>query len=208
MTTGEAPPLAPGLRERKKQQTRDRLISEALRLCDEQGFDQTTVEEIAEAANVSPRTFNRYFSTKEDVVLAPSEDMINVVTEALRAQPDTGDELDALINAHRVVFTGAADRGLDMTAMQTMNRIMQTSPTVNARGRDVGEQKMAAIAEVIAERLGTTPDDIRVRVVVSTWSSLMHLALERWECGDAFSNASAMESIEETFAAFRTMNGR
>ncbi|MFE3702101.1 TetR/AcrR family transcriptional regulator, partial [Nocardia tengchongensis] len=84
----------PGLRERKKQQTRTRIIDVALRLCDDQGFDATTVEQIADAADVSPRTVNRYFDSKEAIVIAPIEGWGQALADQLRAQPITGDEIE------------------------------------------------------------------------------------------------------------------
>src|ERR1700744_6700684 len=75
----------PGLRERKKARTRASLREHALRLFREQGYQATTVEQIAAAAEVSPSTFFRYFPTKEDVVL--NDDMDTRVLEALARQP-------------------------------------------------------------------------------------------------------------------------
>src|ERR1700744_6680240 len=82
---GRASDQPPGLRERKKARTRATIRSEALRLFREQGYHETTVEQIAAAAEVSPSTFFRYFPTKEDVVL--QDDMDTRMMEAMARQP-------------------------------------------------------------------------------------------------------------------------
>ncbi|MGH3378360.1 MAG: TetR family transcriptional regulator, partial [Actinoallomurus sp.] len=74
-----------GLRERKKLKTRRSIQQHALRLIHEQGYEATTVEQIAEAAEVSPSTFFRYFPTKEDTILTDEYDPL--IMESLRAQP-------------------------------------------------------------------------------------------------------------------------
>jgi AcrR family transcriptional regulator len=93
-------PTGHGLRERKKLRTRTTLIEAAAELCVEQGFDKTTVEQIAAAADVSPRTFSRYFPTKESVVTAMTGDMDAYLATALTDQPTDIDEYEALLRAH------------------------------------------------------------------------------------------------------------
>ena len=76
----------PGRRERKKQRTREALVEAAFVLFQEKGFEATTVEEIADAVDVSSRTFFRYFASKEDVVLTFQEEQFAAVLEALASQ--------------------------------------------------------------------------------------------------------------------------
>jgi AcrR family transcriptional regulator len=98
MTT--SPPT--GLRERKKAKTRAAIRDHAMRLFDEQGYAATTVEQIAEAADVSPSTFFRYFPTKEDTVLADDYDPL-IVAE-LRAQPPEMNPIEAIRRSIHAVF--------------------------------------------------------------------------------------------------------
>ena len=81
---------SPGLRERKKQKTRWSIQEHALRLFEKQGYEQTTVDQIAAAAEISPSTFFRYFKTKEDVVL---EDEYDPMLLALLAQEPSDEPL-------------------------------------------------------------------------------------------------------------------
>jgi AcrR family transcriptional regulator len=196
-----------GLRERKKVQTRDRLIAAALKLCDQQGFEATTVDQISDAADISPRTFNRYFATKEDVVLAPVEDMIVAMTDSLDAQPRTGNEIEALINAQVQILGGQCPVGaVDLSRFETMNRIIQNAPSVNARSMELGDRKLRSITDKIAERMEVPADDARVRVIVSVYMSLMHISLDTWRCGQAGSmtdSTVAADTLRATYQTFR-----
>jgi AcrR family transcriptional regulator len=197
-----------GLRERKKLQTRTALIDAALELCDRQGFDATTVEQIAAAVDISPRTFNRYFATKEDVVLGPIEDMVRSVVAALDEQPRTGNELEALCRAHIHVFEDAQSQEPPsplFDEFMVMNRIIAAAPSVRARSVEMGEWKLASMRAKVAERMELPETDLRVRVVMSTWSALMQVAMDQWqgtvddERPPMACCASAIQATFETF---------
>ncbi|WP_431955886.1 TetR/AcrR family transcriptional regulator [Nocardia lijiangensis] len=176
--TASTAPL--GLRERKKQQTRTRIANIGLELCDAQGFDATTVEQIANAADVSPRTVNRYFETKEDIVLAPIVDFGQMVAERLREEPLGGNELRALCNAYLLVIDDAATENSQVSfrRFQQMQRIARGCPSVNSRALEFADNKSDAITAVLAERLGTTQEAMSIRLIVSTWQMLCHLAMD------------------------------
>ncbi|MFT9258498.1 MAG: helix-turn-helix domain-containing protein [Acetobacter sp.] len=89
----------PGLRERKQARAHDTLIAEAMRLFSAQGYDQTTVDEIAEAADMSRRTLFRLFQTKGDIVLAWTRGMTQTLTEALATCPKDMHPADAMMHA-------------------------------------------------------------------------------------------------------------
>src|ERR1700730_15744148 len=95
-----------GLRERKKAKTRASIQEHALRLFHERGYEQTTVEQIADAAEVSPSTFFRYFPTKEDVVMYDALDPL--LLEAFEAQPADLSPVGALRATMREVFGGTS----------------------------------------------------------------------------------------------------
>src|ERR1700730_3757057 len=87
---------SPGLRERKKQKTRDAIIKVALELFAERGYEQTTIAEIAEAAEVSPRTIFAYFPSKEDILFWHLPEKQERLAQALRERPDGATTLDVL----------------------------------------------------------------------------------------------------------------
>ena len=149
-----------GLRERKKERTRRTIRSEAMRLFREQGYAETTVEQIAEAADVSPSTFFRYFPTKEDLVLV--DDLDPVLIAALEAAPIEKDPIGALREALGAVLAGLTDE--DRARELQRHQLMQSVPELRATMMDEFRRNIDMVAEIVARRLGRPDDDFEVRV--------------------------------------------
>src|SRR5580700_7731070 len=131
-----------GLRERKKARTRASIREHALRLFREQGYHATTVEKIAEAAEISPSTFFRYFPTKEDLVL--QDDMDTRLIEALEQQPPELGAVAAVRAATKQVF--ASYTAADVDVLTETTRLTMTVPEVRARAMDEFARSIAVVA--------------------------------------------------------------
>jgi AcrR family transcriptional regulator len=157
-----ADPARPyGLRERKKARTRAALRHHAFRLFREQGYAETTVEQIAEAAEVSPSTFFRYFPTKEDVVLEDDFDPIAIAK--FEALPADMHPVAALRTAMREAFAEAPPWLLEQWREQT--RLTMSVPELRARALDDYLRSVRLAAELMAKRLGRDPGDIAIRTM-------------------------------------------
>jgi AcrR family transcriptional regulator len=173
----ERPPS--GLRERKKLRTRVTLIETAAELCERQGFDNTTVEQIAAAADVSPRTFSRYFPTKEAVIFAIIEDTAAFVADELERLPTDITEYEAMLRAHlKAVQSGRDGRPTPIFhRMAALIRIVNSSASLavtNIPYRQQAEQFPTVVA--IAKRMGLPRDHDAVHMVLEVWTSLMNAA--------------------------------
>lgn len=197
-----------GLRERKKQRTRATLIDVAARLCVEHGYDNTTVEQIAAEAEVSPRTFSRYFPNKEAVVVAIVADVASGVAAALFHQPLDITEHEALMRASVQTFRGSADNDVDAVAFDRMKlllRVLGTAPAIGLSAfsyRPDGPQH--AVFAVMARRMGVPVTDPVLRILFDTWAVLMGTA-----CADLGAPGAPpiepdrlCERIEATYALF------
>lgn len=148
-----------GLRERKKAKTRAAIQQQALRLFRDQGYDATTVDQIADAAEVSPSTFFRYFPTKEDVVLYDALDPL--IIAAFEAQPPQLSPTQAFRRALREVIGSLQPR--DIEDMQRRFDIIREVPELRARMLDELTRTTRLMAGVMARRLGRPADDFEVR---------------------------------------------
>jgi AcrR family transcriptional regulator len=147
------------LRERKKARTRASLREHALRLFREQGYQATTVEQIAAAAEVSPSTFFRYFPTKEDVVV--QDDMDIRLFASFERQPPELSTLAALRASLREVAASFSPGELEQ--LREAAALQMTVPEIRARMLDDTNRLMHLMTEVLAKRTGRAPDDLAVR---------------------------------------------
>jgi AcrR family transcriptional regulator len=162
-----------GLRERKKLRTRATLIEAAAELCLRQGFDNTTVDQIAAAADVSPRTFSRYFPTKDAVVAAIADEMDTYIAGALEHQPTDITEHEALLLAHLEVFGPALDyQTAAFTRMAVLIQIVNASSSFRSSAFTFQRASANASVAVLSRRMGLPPDHLAVRMVTDTWTLL------------------------------------
>ena len=163
-----------GLRERKKLRTRATLIEAAAELCLKQGYDNTTVEQIAAAADVSPRTFSRYFPTKESVVTAMTGDMDEYLAAALDRQPTDITEYEALLRSHLEVF--APERGHHTPGFKRMAVLIQIINNAESlRSSAFLHQRSVEVRSafvVMGRRMGVAATDPAVQMVGDAWTVL------------------------------------
>ncbi|WP_433293428.1 TetR family transcriptional regulator [Actinoplanes sp. CA-030573] len=150
-----------GLRERKKAKTRAAIRDHAMRLFEEQGYAATTVDQIAEAAEVSQSTFFRYFPTKEDVIL--TDDYDPLIVEAIKAQPPGTPPVRALLEGMRAVFLSLDED--EWRSEQRRQRIYQAVPELRVRAMNQTVLAIDMLAGALAERDGESADDMRYRVI-------------------------------------------
>ncbi|MEV2193785.1 TetR family transcriptional regulator [Streptomyces phaeochromogenes] len=163
-----------GLRERKKIKTRTAIRDATYRLIEEQGYDATTIEQIAELAEVSPSTVFRYFPTKEDIVLTDEYDPL--LEAELRARPTDEPPMDSL----RYVLGKAVGLGMaeDAEVTRLRTRLMAEVPAVRSRMMESMSVTSHLLCQVIGERTGRGPDSFEVRVfAMSLIGGLMEVSL-------------------------------
>ncbi|MEU1625238.1 TetR family transcriptional regulator [Streptomyces sp. NPDC020096] len=197
--TAQPAPGASGLRERKKQRTRDALTRAAMELFTTQGFERTTVDEIAESVEVSQRTFFRYFSNKEQAALALEELIEDRFMASLRERPATETPLEALRRAVLGTWddvSAAIHEVVPIDLYMRMYHVIEATPALlSARMRRQAEMERRITAE-IARREGLDPAvDLRPRVLVAAFGGVIQAASGHWgQCDD--------ESVEQMRRSF------
>jgi AcrR family transcriptional regulator len=180
----------PGLRERKRQRTRQAIARAALELFDRQGFDQTTIPQIAEAADVSPRTVSSYFPSKEDLAFADADEAMEQFETRLRErlpEESTADALRSLIGE----WTHEKAERLEERRMQ--RRVIDADERLRAYEHRVLLRAQRALAESIARDLGVPPDDLEARLAAAATMTVFELLGEHFEPGGAVDPMQAVD---------------
>jgi AcrR family transcriptional regulator len=182
------------------------LIDAAVELCERQGFDRTTVDQIAAIADVSPRTFSRYFATKDAIALALIDEVLERTALELARQPSDISHFDALLRSYVLMAnaTKLAPAGeLSADRLMCIARIVVSSPALR---QSVLEFRANAVDVELAKRMGAGLDDRRLQLMSSVWGSIIMTALS--DLGRAELDWSQLSiddvagRVERTYAEF------
>ncbi|MEW6477027.1 MAG: TetR family transcriptional regulator [Actinomycetota bacterium] len=180
MTKDSAAPVE-GLRERHRKRTAAELEEAALALFCEKGFDAVTIDDIAAAADVSRRTFFRYYASKEDVILSDHPKRLDELQEALDRRPADEPALTALRNA---ILSLAGSFEEQREHMLRRFKLVTTTPALEARSLCLQRNWEASVTAMLAERMGVDPaKDLRPGVVAATTMAAMRVATVNWLAG-------------------------
>lgn len=168
---------ATGLRERKKERTRRLLGDVALELFEARGFDRTTVDDIAAAADVSPRTFFRYYAAKDEAVFDLAADVVEHFRALLASRPSDEPLLESLVQIGRALLTHDL---VDDERVRRLLTLVHHEPAL--RGR---YDALMAVIEVelttwAADRLGVPPTDLRPRLIAAAVLAARRVATDVW----------------------------
>jgi AcrR family transcriptional regulator len=168
-------PIARGLRERKKQKTRDAIQREAMRLIGKQGYDQTTIEQIAAAVEISPSTFFNYFPTKEDVVLY---DAYDPVLASLLAERPADEPMSVSFRRVLEEMGGIFERDRDIILAR--GKLWFEVPALRARIWEELEKAQVFMSAQISRRSGRDAGDFETRVAVMLMVGAAMEAMREW----------------------------
>jgi AcrR family transcriptional regulator len=195
----------PGLRERKKSRTYQAIVEAAVELFEQKGFEETTIEEIAEAADISPRTFFRYFDSKLDVVMPDGEKHFEEGDETpfgdlLAARPPGESPIEAV----RQVFRQELETMLEENPIATRQlRLTMTTPSLRTRVFDHFQEHQSEMARVFAARLGMSEDALQPHLLAAGVGTTIWTVVDRWVAEGAPEDR-LIPLFEEGFALMAT----
>lgn len=195
-----------GLRERKKRATRRALRLAALRLVADRGIEHVTADEIASAADVSPRTFFNYFASKEDALVGNDPDLPRTVGDALAARPSAEDPVAAL----RAVFVShAGDVVLDQDIWTLRAQVVRATPQLVPAMLAASAELERAIATGVAARIGADAQDLYPALVAAVTAAAARTAVRHsGAAGFARPLAEEFAEVFDALAAGLPVPGR
>lgn len=189
----------PGLRERKRAETHARIRTAALILFSERGFETTTLDDIATAANVSRRTLFHYFGSKEDIVLSAKVDVITAIEAAVsRRSPDESllDMAEGALTDMAASFQGPGPRALA--------RLIKSTPALQASDHAKYDMMERRLTAALAARKSLPADDLQARMVALSAIGVLKVSTEAWlasddDTGPEVHGKAAFAALRETF---------
>lgn len=201
MPVGQESNLPAGLRERRKQRTRDALLNAALELFTTQGYDRTTVDEIAGAVEVSQRTFFRYFANKEEAAFAVQTMVETRFLKELRQRPAAEAPFEAMRRAVLCAWNSigeAIEAIIPIDLHMRTYQMIESTPSLIAAHMRRGVALEDEIARLIARREGLDLErDTRPRIAVAAFSGVMRVSGQQWGLGHDTSMESLRTLTEE-----------
>jgi AcrR family transcriptional regulator len=180
------------LRTRKYQFVRDAIFDSAIELFDAKGFDETTVEEIAQAAGVSRASFFRYFSSKDDLLARNVIKYGDALTAAIKASPPSSTPLDIM---RKTVLAVAKETANSRHARQVIEISLRSAAARQAHMSRMVEVE-SKVATAFAERVGSlSKDEIEPRLLAIMTLSAMNVAVMSWHRGDSQELFTAAEQV-------------
>jgi AcrR family transcriptional regulator len=195
----ESSPAKLGLRERKKQQTRETIARAARDLFAERGYDETTLAEIAEAADISPRTIFAYYESKEDILLCEEQEFLDQLKQDLEQRPEGTTTVDAI----RKLISSVPPPDDQMLQRK---RIFADNPALQMKARARLGQLEPLLTESIAKDLKAGPDDIRPPLVAASMIAAFTTVRDRLfeaEAGEPIVHEQAMQTLDDVLEFLR-----
>jgi AcrR family transcriptional regulator len=188
---------ATGLRERKKQRTREAITRAAVELFAERGYQATTLADIAEAADVSTRTIFAYFPSKEDILFCDYAAMRDALSRALAERPGGKDALGTLRD---FIVTAAVKKG---ELQAKLEGVIAGDVTLNSHKRARLAQLQELLAAAIADDLATGPDDLRPHVAAASLTAAFEVLDEKGQAPPASSSDAIAAAIDPIISFVR-----
>jgi AcrR family transcriptional regulator len=195
-----APSANLGLRERKKQQTRQTIARAALRLFAQRGYDETTLADIAHAADVAPRTIFAYFESKEDILLCEESGFLGRLERTLDERPPGTTTVDAIRE-----FLSSIEHPDEEAKLR--KQVIAASPELQMKMRARHAQLEPMLAESIAKDLGAEPGDIRSLLIAASITAAFTSVRDRIFAaeagGEALTPEEAMATLDQVLDFLR-----
>ena len=194
MAPVETDPTKLGLRERKKQQTREKIARVALELFAERGYDETTLADIAEAADVSPRTIFAYYDSKEDILFCEEGVFVDRLGQMLDERPPGTTTIDAIRG-----FFASIEPPDEQARLR--KKVVTASPALEMRLRAQHGKLEPMLVESIARDLGAGPGDMRPLLIAASMTaafmSVRDRLFEAEAGGEPIGHEEAMATLDQ-----------